>query len=368
MPARVGRRRGPPIGGNTARLEAVSGGMETPEDAGVRREVRAMRRRSARTPLFAIAAVAALSAAFAWVTTQPVLAPPLARSRVPRGTSERLAAEVRALSSFERDAAHPEGLERARAHVRAALEATGAHVEEQRFDVRGVSYANVLTHFGPDEGERIVVGAHYDTCGDHPGADDDASGVAGLVEIARRLAAEPPALRVDVVAFTLEEPPYFGTAHMGSLVHARSLVDAGVRVRAMIALEMIGTFSDEPRSQHFPSPVLGALYPDRGDFIAVVADLDRVGLVRDVKRAMIGASPLPVRSIDAPRTLVGIDFSDHRSYWASGFDAVMVTDTAFFRNAGYHTDADSPERLDYTRMAEVVEGVLAGIRAIATPT
>jgi hypothetical protein len=324
-----------------------------------------MRRRSYKAPLFAAAGIASVMALFAWVTTEPVLVDTPALSRVPDGTAERLAADVAELAGRRRDVGAPVDLDATRAWVRARLEETGAVVSEQRYEVGGMPYANVMTHFGPDAGPRLIVGAHYDTCGPHPGADDDASGVAGLLELARRLAREPPPGRVDLVAFTLEEPPYFATRDMGSAVHAASLAEAGVEVRAMIALEMIGTFDDRPGSQRFPFGLLGALYPDRGDFVAVVGDLDRIGLVRRVKRAMAESTPLPVRSIDAPATLPGIDFSDHRSYWARGYPAVMVTDTAFFRNAAYHTDGYRPERLDYRRMAEVVEATLGAVKVLS---
>jgi len=139
-----------------------------------------------------------------------------------------------------------------------------------------------------------------------------------------------------------------------------------VRVRAMIALEMIGFFSDAPGSQSFPTPLLRPFYPSRGDFITVVGKLGQGRLIRRVKRAMRGASPLDVRSIQAPKAVPGVDFSDHASYWAAGFDAVMVTDTAFYRNPHYHTARDTPDTLDYNRMAMVVEGVRAAVIALAT--
>lgn len=328
-------------------------------------EVKRMKRRSFRKPLVLAGALALGFALCAFVTAQPVLTRSRSTSVVPSGTAARLEADVRALVSHARDEAHPLELEATRARIHAALEESGGAVEDQRYDVRGTSFANVIARYGPVDGERIVVGAHYDTCGNEPGADDDASGVAGLLEIARRLGSEPPPLRVDLVAFTLEEPPHFATESMGSYVHAASLAREGKAVRAMISLEMIGTFSDDPGSQRFPSSLLGVLYPDRGDFVAIVGDWDQAGLVRSMKRAMLESSPLPVRSINAPRTLPGIDFSDHRSYWTFGFPAVMVTDTAFFRNPRYHTAGDTPERLDYARMAEVVEATLGAVRALA---
>ena len=149
--------------------------------------------------------------------------------------------------------------------------------------------ANVVARVGPEDGDRIVLGAHYDTCGPLPGADDNASGVAGLIELTRLLAAASPKTRVDLVAFTLEEPPYFRTRNMGSAVHARSL--AGARLRGMIAIEMIGYFTDAPNSQAYPSPLLRLAYPSVGNFIAVVGRFGDGGLTRTISRAMRRASP-----------------------------------------------------------------------------
>jgi hypothetical protein len=151
---------------------------------------------------------------------------------------------------------------------------------------------------------------------------------------------------------------------MGSAVHARSLREQGASVRAMISLEMIGYFSDREGSQRLPSPLLKAVYPTRGDFITVVGKMDQGPLVRTVKRAMRGASTLPVYSINAPRAIPGVDFSDHANYWDAGYDAVMVTDTAFYRNPNYHAHTDTAETLDYVRMAAVVWGVYEAVLAL----
>jgi Zn-dependent M28 family amino/carboxypeptidase len=219
--------------------------------------------------------------------------------------------------------------------------------------------------FGPEAGERLVVGAHYDAFGPYPAADDNASGVAGLIELAYLLGQHPPALAVELVAFTLEEPPYFRTAEMGSAVHAQSLKAAGVTVRVMFSLEMIGYFSDAPDSQRFPVPLLSLCYPSRGNFITVAGNVGEGLLVRRIKRAMSGASELPVYSINAPRLIPGLDFSDHLNYWQAGYPAVMITDTAFFRNRNYHTMQDTADKLDYRRMAQVVEGVMAAVVALS---
>ncbi len=172
-------------------------------------------------------------------------------------------------------------------------------------------------------------------------------------------------MRVELIAFTLEEPPYFRSGYMGSAIHASSLKKQGVKVRLMISLEMIGYFSDAADSQGFPLSVLKAFYPSQGNFICVIGNLGQGTAVRRVKKAMRSASTLPVYSINAPRFVPGIDFSDQLNYWEAGYDAVMITDSAFYRNFNYHTIYDTPDKLDYQRMAMVVEGVYAAILTLS---
>lgn len=305
----------------------------------------------------------------AWaILTQPVCVLG-GRENGPAADPARLRAHVEMLSMrcFPRDSAHPENLLKAAEFIRERLEAAGGVPLYQSFDVRGQTYRNVVCTFGPESAERVVVGAHYDAYGELPGADDNASGVAGLLELARLLGQRPPAGRVDLVAYTLEEPPYFGSPHMGSAVHAGSLKKEGVQVEAALVLEMIGRFGDVPGSQDCPSPLMSLLYPDRGDFIALVARPQETALLRCVKASMIRAAPLPVESVTAPTSLFfGMPLSDHASYWDAGYPALMVTDTAFLRNRDYHTAEDTPEKLDYERMALVVQGVHAAVRELAS--
>jgi len=249
--------------------------------------------------------------------------------------------------------------------IKSEFEKSGAKVSEQIYQVDGNSYRNIIAIFGPDAKERIVIGAHYDTCGDTFGADDNASGVAGLIELAHLLAKKKLSLTVELVAFTLEEPPYFATTAMGSYVHAKSLKEQDKKIRLMISLEMIGYFSDEPNSQEYPVSVLSLLYPNRGDFISIVGNLTNVLTVRNIKSAMQTANDLPVYSSNVPSFIPGVDFSDHRNYWIFGYDAIMITDTAFYRNKNYHTTGDTAEKLDYLRMAKVVAGVFRVIEKLA---
>ena len=275
----------------------------------------------------------------------------------------RMLAETLAPRSWKRT----DNLDRAAAYVAAELRRAGARVSEQAYHVDGAGqYRNVIGSLGPETRERVVVGAHYDAAGAFPAADDNASGVAGLLELARLLGArDATAARIDLVAFTLEEPPYYDTRWMGSHVHAQALQREGAVVRGMIALEMIGYFSDVPGSQRFPHPVLRLVYPSTGNFIAVIGRLGEARLARRVKRGMQAATLLDVYSMNGPAWIPGLDFSDHRSYWAHGYPAVMVTDTAFYRNDGYHTARDTPDTLDYRRMAEVVRGVHAAVVMLA---
>ena len=306
------------------------------------------------------------------VVRQPVFPP--SPGGPPRGADpKRLEKHVRFLAEAckPRDVEHPANLDKAAAYIKEELKAAGGAVSEQVFvfeefnqknkKVGRGPFRNVIAVFGPETLERIVVGAHYDAFGEFPAADDNASGTAGLLELARLLGQSPPPLRVELVAYSTEEPPYFATEHMGSARHAESLKEKNAAVRAMISLEMIGYFSDEPGSQKYPIPLLRLYYPGEGNFITVVGRLQDGALIRKVKKSMQGASPLAVYSIAGPRAIPGIDYSDQLNYWDRGYPAVMVNDTAFYRNLNYHTPKDTPERLDYKRMAEVVEGVFAAV-------
>ncbi|MCC5847531.1 MAG: M28 family peptidase [Verrucomicrobia bacterium] len=276
---------------------------------------------------------------------------------------DRLREDVEMLSMnfFPRDWRSEENLRKTADFILEALEAAGAEVKLQPHMVRGRHYWNVIGKFNPEVEPRIVVGAHYDAVANTPGADDNASGVAALLAIARLVGERAPEMPLDFVAYVLEEPPFFGTADMGSVTHARALAESGVEVEGVIVLEMVGYFSDEPGSQKFPSPLLRLFYPNRGNFIALVSRSDQGAWIRDVKAGMKGATPLPVYSFRAPIWVPGVDFSDHRNYWPHGIPALMVTNTAFYRNQAYHLPEDTADRLDYTRMAQVVVAVFEGL-------
>jgi hypothetical protein len=320
-------------------------------------------RRVLRILAISALAMASIGGGAAFLLTQPTFgaAPFLGGARA---DAARLRRHVEFLTrdAVPRDSDHPDKLDRAAAYIRNGFTQPGARVEDQVWQVRGRTYRNVIASFGPEGGSRLVVGAHYDAFGDfgtNPGADDNASGTAGLLELARLLIARPPEGRVDLVAYANEEPPFFASLWMGSAVHVRFL--SGKGVRGMICLEMIGYFTAE---QPWPSAVLRFLCPSRGDFVAVVGRWADRDLTRAVKRGMRGSGELRVYSFTGPRD-AGIDASDQRSYWDAGVPAVMVTDTSFLRNPNYHSRGDTPETLDYRRMAGVVDGVSNAVLALS---
>ncbi len=273
---------------------------------------------------------------------------------------QRLYADVKKLTSVQpsRSIENPGSLNEISAYIESQFKELDCRVQIQPFKVAGKEYTNVIATFGPVEGERLIVGAHYDVYNDQPGADDNASGVAGLLELGRMLHRLKPQLRfrIDLVAYSLEEA-YFDTPWMGSAVHAQSLVDEGVKVKCMICLEMIGYFSEKPGSQGFPVSLLKAVYPTTGNFIGVVGKLWDRRLVKNIKVFMLQAADIDVCSINAPTSLWGANLSDHLNYWKNGFDAVMITDTAFLRNHNYHRVTDTIETLNFQEMAKVVKGV-----------
>ena len=276
--------------------------------------------------------------------------------------------EVLSQTFHPRDWQNPANLDRCADYIAGHFERAGAKVEFQHFTVMEKRYRNVIGRFGVGKERKLIIGAHYDSCSDTPGADDNASGVAGLLELARLISEEPPDAEVELVAYTLEEPPFFGGPEMGSVIHANSVAEQKSRLTGVIVLEMIGYFSDEPGSQTYPIPMLKAFYPNRGDFITVVGRWDQGGWIKDIKSAMKGRAGIPVHSFRGPKTLPGVDFSDHRNYWPHGIRAAMVTNTAFYRNKAYHTASDTADRLDYERMGMVVVAVYEAVHQLARET
>lgn len=255
-------------------------------------------------------------------------------------------------------------------YIRSEFEKMGYEVRLQEVHSEKNVYHNIIARYGhKDAKELVVIGAHYDTCEkDNPGADDNASGVAGLLELAKIFIQQKPELTtpIEFVAYTLEEPPYFGSDGMGSAYHAEELATQKIDVKYMISLEMLGYYSDELFSQEYPFGFFYTMYPWRGNYIALVsAPADRE-LVSNFKKAMAPRTSVPVYSINAPAALPGVDFSDHRSYWAHDWPALMITDTAFLRNNQYHLHGDTPERLNYEKMADVTGGIYEAVISLET--
>ncbi len=238
--------------------------------------------------------------------------------------------------------------------TRLPYEAAGAKVENLEAVLAGGARAN----------EIVVIGAHYDTADSGPGADDNASGIAAMLEIARAFAGTKPSRTIRFVAFANEEPPFFWHETMGSLVYAKACRARNDAIVAMLSLETLGYYRDEAGTQKYP-PVVSWFYPDRGDFIAFVGNLGSRGLVRDAIRTFRGAVAFPSEGAAMPAFVAGVGWSDHWSFWQNGYSAVMVTDTAPFRNPNYHQLTDTPDTLDYSRLARVAAGLIAVTRSLA---
>ncbi|HYH05462.1 MAG TPA: M28 family peptidase [Thermoanaerobaculia bacterium] len=274
---------------------------------------------------------------------------------------DQLQRDVRALCAIgQRNTFHPGNLHRAADLVERELTAAGYRVERQSYETRdGVRSDNLVVEIAGASKEIVVVGAHYDSVLGTVGADDNASGVAALLSLARRFAKSKPAKTLRFVAFANEEPPHFQSEDMGSFQYAKRCSQRGEQIVAMLSLETIGYYDDRPNSQHYPGP-MAALYPTTGNFIGFATNLGSRALLHRCVSAFRKTSKFPVESAALPEVVPGIGWSDQWSFWQFGYSAVMVTDTAPFRNPHYHEESDQPETLDYARLGQVVEG-LAGV-------
>lgn len=260
-------------------------------------------------------------------------------------------------------------LEDAAAYISGVLQAQGYRVSRQSYDVHRIRVSNIeaIAPAATDASEAVVVGAHYDTVTGCPGANDNATGVAAMLELARRLAGRSSRRALRFVAFVNEEPPFFQTGSMGSVVYANAARARGDRIAAMIALETMGYYSDEPGSQQYPG-TMRLLFPDKGDFIGFVANVGSARLLLRARRAFRARSAFPLQSAALPAAVPGVGWSDHWAFWQAGYRAMMVTDTAPYRYPWYHTAEDTPDKLSIERMAQVVDGlehvvgVLGGVR------
>jgi Zn-dependent M28 family amino/carboxypeptidase len=239
----------------------------------------------------------------------------------------------------------------------------------ETFTAQSVTCSNVIAVVPGTSrpSEIVVVGAHYDTVAGSPGANDNATGVAAMLALARRFATSKPARTLRFVAFVNEEPPFFETDLMGSRVHARASKSRGDRIVAMLSLETLGCYVDAEGSQRYPSPLLSLVYPSRGDFITFVSDLGSRPLLRSTIRTFREHARIPSEGGAFPAWVPGVGWSDHRSFWLEGWPAVMVTDTALFRDPHYHLPTDDVAHVDFARLALVVEGLQAVVADLANP-
>jgi len=280
----------------------------------------------------------------------------------------RLKAHVDQLAGAigERHVLRSEALDAARAYIEAEWKAQGYSVTHQWYEVGGERCANLeITRPGAArETAILLLGAHYDTVPGSPGANDNGSGIAALLEISRLFRSVDPEISVRFVAFVNEEPPFFKSRTQGSMIYARAARKRGDDIRLMAALETIGFYSDKPGSQRYP-PLFGMFYPSEGNFIGFVSDLRSRPMMRQLVEAFRANSDFPVEHAATFRFVPGVSWSDHWSFWRQGYAAVMITDTAFYRYPYYHTRWDTPDKLAYPAFARATEGLFRCFTAFA---
>ncbi len=338
-----------------------------------------MARRLAMIALIVLLGLAAVVSGAVWYMTgvpgEPYRGPLPPLTADEQALIPRLQRHLEAIASREHNVAHYDELEKSARYIETTLESYGYAVNRQRFEADGhVSDTRTVRNIevvieprdaGPAT-ETLVVGAHYDSATGAPGANDNGSGTAAVIELARLLGAleGTAARRIRLVLFVNEEMPYFRTQEMGSLQYAAALAARGERVAAMYSLETIGYYASEPGSQRYPFP-LGLLFPDRGDFLAFVGMLD----ARPLLRASIGSfrahTQFPTIGGVAPAFIPGVDFSDHWAFARHGYPAIMLTDTALYRYPHYHTVRDTPDKVDTEKLARVVKGIERMVRDAA---
>lgn len=279
--------------------------------------------------------------------------------------AENLERHVRAVASEPHNLRYPAALDRSAIHIESALSDMGYSVSRQPFEAAGHTVRNIEAVIAPADpkAETLVIGAHYDSYSYAPGANDNGSGTAAVLELARLLGdlQNRSAVRIRLVLFVNEEPPFFQNPGMGSMVYAKRLKASGEPVIGMLSLETMGYYSDKPNSQHYPAP-LSLLYPSTGDFVAFVGTTSSRSFVRKTVGAFRSHARFPSVGGTAPSFVTGIDWSDHWSFEQVGIPALMVTDTALFRYPYYHTLRDDPDQIDYRKMARVVSGLEQVVR------
>ncbi len=280
---------------------------------------------------------------------------------------EELRADVQKLAGEigERNMRHYPQLNAAADFIENSFSLAGLHPRRDSYELHGLACHNIEAEIPGTHPEIILIGAHYDSVFGSPGANDNGSGVAAMLALARRFANRQPERRLTqtpyrtlrFVAFVNEEPPYFLSGEMGSLVYARRCKERGEKISAMISLETIGYFSDAPNSQVYPSRALGAFYPKVGNFIGFVSNVHSRTLLRRAIALFREHAKIPSEGAALPWFIPGVSWSDQWSFWKNGYPGIMVTDTAPFRYPYYHSADDTPDKLDYDRFALVVSGM-----------
>jgi Zn-dependent M28 family amino/carboxypeptidase len=288
------------------------------------------------------------------------------RGALPPLTSEQLVLRDRLIGHVEMLAG---AIGERNIYRRGSLDRAATYIEDQfasnaytpashEYDVAGVAVRNIECALGDAPHNTLLLGAHYDSVSGCPGANDNASGVAALVELSRLLTAHGRTRQIRFVAFVNEEPPFFMTDLMGSRVYARRCRARGEEIAAMFSLETIGYYSTIPGSQQYPGPaVFQRLYPETGDFIGFVSNFASRALLRKAGREFRRRTTFPSEGVSAPADIPGIGWSDHWSFWQENYPAVMITDTAPFRYPHYHQRSDTPDKLNYDSFARVVWGL-----------
>jgi hypothetical protein len=273
-----------------------------------------------------------------------------------RDDVQKLAGEI-----GERNMARYPQLNAAADFIEASFSRAGFRPRRDSYELHGRTCHNIEAEITGNSGQIVVVGAHYDSVFGCPGANDNGSGVAALLALARRFLGKPNAATLRFVAFVNEEPPYFLSDQMGSFVYASRCKARADRISAMISLETIGYYSDTPHSQTYPAPGLGVFYPKTGNFIGFVANTQSRALLRRTLSTFRAQKKIPSEGATLPAFIPGVSWSDQWSFWRHGYPALMITDTAPFRYPHYHLPTDTPDKLDYDRFALVVSGMQAVI-------